>query len=199
MRNLIFALLLLFFSGAYAADCVTTECACMLVTYHDPAAPVGQDIVTDKFSWQEAPEMLNRRLGKWNALTIQLSTLDTGIQTCCIVIDNQGTSQPFSGIVLNYFGSSGPDRREIHILLYWQIAEEALPIELLEADWQVITDGDMTNPVASPPLLAVDGGQIRSLLNGSDSRTIPLSEDQALIDEAVLLRSANRLDLLNGC
>lgn len=199
MRNLLFATILLFYSGVYAADCSTTECACMLVTYHDPAAPAGQDIVTDKFSWQEAPDMLNRRLGKWNVLTIQISTLDTGIQTCCIAIDNHGSSAPFAGIVLNYFGQSGPDRREIHVLLYWQIAEEALPIELLEAEWQVITNGDMTNPVTSPPLLAVEGAQIRSLLNGSDSRTIPLSEDQTLIDEAVLLRSANRLDLLNGC
>lgn len=193
MNKVLFALIALIGLAlpAIAADCSTTECACMLITYHDPAAPTGSDIVTDKFSWQESAGRINRRLGKYEALVVQFSYESNGVQACCNVIDNQGAQAPWAGFTMSHFAPLNGDRRGLHIFLYAQTPEYA--------EWEIVTTGDLTNAVDIPPHTVVDNSLIENLLITADSRLISLSNDQTLIDEARLLLTANRNSLLDGC
>lgn len=180
-----------FSSDTFAADCTATECECILVTYHDPAAAEGQDIVTDKFSWARASGQLNRRLGKWEAIRFQFSYEDNGVQACCSVIDNNTAQSPWAGLTISHFPSNQADRNEVHFLLYGQTPEYG--------EWFIVTAGDGVNAVESPPPREIDNSMLPNLLTTADSRLIALSEDQDLIDRALLLNAENRIDLLNGC
>lgn len=178
-------------SVAIAADCSTTECACILVTYHDPAAPMGSDIVTDQFSWVKGPGQLNRRLGKWEAITVQFAYESNGVQACCSVIDNDQAQEPWTAFALSHFAPLNGDRRELHWLLYAQTPEYA--------EFETVTQGDISNATEIPAHTVIDNSLIDNLLITADSRLIPLSDDQALIDLARAEFPANRISLLNGC
>lgn len=179
-----------FSASVIAADCTTTECACIAVTYHDPSAPVGDSLLVEKFSWVKAPGQFNRHLGKYEVVRIQYSYQDNGTQVCCSAIDNDQAQAPWTGFTFSHFPPLNGDRRESHFILYSQTPDYA--------EWNILVEGD-TVTSAGFVQSEINNSLIDNLLGTSDSRLIPVSSDQNLIDQALLLNSANRLDLLNGC
>ena len=103
MKKFALAVFMLLALPVWAADCSTTECACVLVTYHDPAAAEGADIITEKFSWEQSAAKVNRRLGKYEMILFEWSYQDNGVHACCSIIDNDQAQEPWNSITVSHF------------------------------------------------------------------------------------------------